>query len=117
MVLCAALVAAWLSTSAKGQEAVQVAPFDVVAMLLHVLLAEKACKNFVVDQGAFKRYLADHGIEAAQLSRTGPYGAEVVQTRRKLRTAFARHNKETCDLSFAMFGPNGAAIPGLVIAR
>ena len=116
-VLCALLIVASAMTSVKGQDALRVAPFSVVELLLNVLLAEKACKNLAVDQDAFTRYLVAHGVEAAQLTRTGPYGAQVVDTRRKLRSAFARHNKEACDRSFTMFGPSGTAIPGLLTAK
>ncbi|SDR63824.1 hypothetical protein SAMN05519103_09076 [Rhizobiales bacterium GAS113] len=99
---------------ASGQEAVAVAPFTIIEDLLNVLLAGKSCLNIVVDQGAFNRYLTDHGIDAAQLSKTGPDGAKVVEERHKFRRASARHNDEMCNLSFLMFGPEGSAIPGML---
>jgi len=111
--LCAVL-AAQLATEASGQEAVQVPEFKLVAALLQVLVAERHCKNVALDVGEFNRYLTDHRIDALMLSRAGPYSAEVVDMRRKLRRTFDRHNKETCDASFAMFGPNGTKIPDML---
>lgn len=112
--LCAALVGAQLVIKASGQEAVQVPEFKSIVGLLQVLVAERNCKNLALDAGAFNRYLADHGIDALFLSRAGPYSAEVVDMRHKLRRTFARHNKEACEASLVMFGPNGTKIPGLL---
>jgi hypothetical protein len=112
--LCALLMAAQFALPASGQDKMRVAPFPVTEGLLNVLMAGKSCLNIVVDQAAFNRYLADHGIDAAQLSRTGPHGVKVVEVRHKLRRAFMRHNTEMCQLSFAMFGPDGTAIPGML---
>jgi hypothetical protein len=113
-VLCAMLLGAQLATKARGQEAVQVPQFQLVAALLQVLVAERNCKNVALDPGTFNRYLTDHGIDTLMLSRAGPYSAEVVDMRRKLRRTFDRHNKEACDTSFVMFGPNGTKIPDLL---
>jgi hypothetical protein len=82
--------------------------------LLQVLVAERNCKNVALDPGAFNRYLTDHEIDALMLSRAGPYSAEVVDVRQKLRRTFARHNREACDASFAVFGPNGTRIPDIL---
>jgi hypothetical protein len=115
--LCAAVAVIQLTSPVSGQEAVPVAPLKLVTALLNVLLAEKACKNITVDHDAFTRYLADHGIDATQLSRAGPNEVQVVETRHKLRRAFARHNKEACNSASVMFGPNGSTIPGLMNVR
>ena len=53
-------------------------------------------------------------FDALMLSRAGPYSAEVVDMRHKLRRTFDRHNKEACNASFAMFGPNGTKIPDML---
>ena len=113
-VLCAVLLAAQLATKASGQEAVQVPQFKLVAALLQMLVAERNCKSVALDHGAFNRFLADHGIDALMLSRAGPYSAEIADMRHKLRRTFARHNREVCDASFAMFGPNGTEIPDML---
>jgi hypothetical protein len=113
-VLCAVLLAAQLATQANGQEAAQVPPFKLVAALLQVLVAERNCKSVALDPGAFNRYLTDHGIDALILSRAGTYSAGVVDTRHKIRRTFVRHNREACDASFAMFGPNGTKIPDML---
>jgi hypothetical protein len=113
-VLGAVLLAAQLATKASGQEAVQVPEFKLVAALLQVLVAERNCQSVALNSGAFNRYLANHGLDTLMLSRAGPYGAEVVDMRHKLRRTFDRHNKEACDASFAMFGPNGTNIPDML---
>jgi hypothetical protein len=113
-VLCAVLLAAPLATKASGQEAVQVPEFKLVAALLQVLLAERHCQGVALNPGAFDRYVAEHGLDALMLSRAGPYSAEVVDMRHKLRRTFDRHNKEACNASFAMFGPNGTKIPDML---
>jgi hypothetical protein len=115
--LCAVVATLQLTIGAGAQEATEVAPFRIVAALLNVLLAEQACKNIAVNHDAFAHYLAEHGIDAAQLSRTGPNAGQLVETRRKLRRAFARHNKEACERTAGMFGPDGTAIPGLAELR
>jgi hypothetical protein len=68
--LCAVLWMAVLWIPASGREATLVAPLEFVTPVLHVLVAAKAC-NFAVDQEALNRYLADHGVNALQLSSAG----------------------------------------------
>ena len=113
-VLIAVLGVAVLSMPANGQEAAPVAPFKLVAALLRLLVTEQACTGLTIDREALNRYLAENRINVVQLTAKGPYSAEVVDTRHKLRREFARHNQVACDLSFAMFGPSGTAIPGLL---
>jgi hypothetical protein len=113
LMVCALLVSGSGSPSAL-QEKEEVAPFKLISLLLTAFISEQACQGVTVDQDALSRFLANNGITAAQLSSKGPYGAEVVSFRARLRRQFRRHNAEFCDRSLAMFGPEGTDIRGLL---
>lgn len=90
------------------------APFERVAFSLMIFAAEKACKGMVVDHDALNAFLTQNGISALQLSAKGPYKAQVTNYRRKLRREFQRQDARSCELAFAMFGPEGTAIRGVL---
>jgi hypothetical protein len=101
----------------SAQEKEEVAPFKLISLLLTALISEKACQGVAVDQNVLSRFLANNGITVEQLSSKGPYGAEVVSFRARLRGQFRRHNAEFCNRSLAMFGPEGTDIRGLLSRR
>jgi hypothetical protein len=103
-----------VSAQENAQEKEKVAPFERVVLSLTVFAAEKACKGFVVDRDVLNGFLVENGITALQLSSKGPYKAELVTYRRKLRREFQRRNAQSCDLALAMFGPDGTAIRGVL---
>jgi hypothetical protein len=113
LMVCALLVLGAGSPSASPEKE-EVAPFKLISLLLTAFFSEKTCQGITVDRDALSRFLAANGITALQLSSKGPYGAEVVSFRARLRRQFRRHNAELCDRSIAMFGPEGTDIRGLL---
>jgi hypothetical protein len=104
-------------SSARGQDVEKVPPFEVVALALTVLAAEKSCKDVGLDPDVLGRFLADNGITAAQLSSKGPKGERVVKFRHQLHRQFQRHNADVCEKLLAIFGPESAVLAGALKRR
>ena len=104
-------------SSARGQDVEKVLPFEVVALALTVLAAEKSCKDVGLDPDVHGRFLADNGITAAQLSSKGPKGERVVKFRHQLHRQFQRHNADVCEKLLAIFGPESAVLAGALKRR
>jgi hypothetical protein len=111
-----ALLLAWSAclVSACAQDKKEVPPFDLVSLALTVLISEQACKELAIDRETLNRFLGDKGITALELSSKGPYGAEIVSLRTRLRRQSHRHGAAFCDRVLAMFGPEGSVSPGVV---
>jgi len=104
-------------SSARAQDMEKVPPFEVVALALTVLAAEKSCKDVALDPDVLKRFLADNGITATQLSSKGPNGERVVKFRHQLHRQFQRHNADVCEKLLAIFGPESAVLAGALKRR
>jgi hypothetical protein len=117
-VLPRTVVLAWdvlfAACGAAAQDAVKVPPLEPVSSALTALISGQLCKGIAIDRNVFDRFLAEHGITAIELSSKGPYGAQVVSLRARLRRQVRRNNEEFCAQALAAFGPDGTVIRGVL---
>ena len=105
------------ASSPCAQDVEKVPPFELVALALTVLAAEKSCKDVAIDPDVLTRFLADNGITSTQLSSKGANGARVVKFRHQLHRQFQRHNTDVCEKLLAIFGPESTVLAGALKRR